>query len=128
MTMLADFRTYAAPAIRPAYDLLLRTRNYELVPTWAGQPGRKRAVSFRRAGSSARYYSFIVNRNWLLFYIRSPAWCREWDSQGPALTKRFGDDFWPNARGEWHMRIRTTDEVGFIVARSRETPYPIDLN
>lgn len=117
--------------VREAFDVLLTVENFEIVPRWAAWHGtgygQKKSVSFCPPDSSSRIYSFTVNRHWLLFYIRNPGWCDEWQDQLPALADRFKADFSQNPKGEWRARVRNVDEALFIVELSNQTPRRIRL-
>ena len=130
--MLSAMRSYIKDdGVREAFDLLLTVKNFEIVPRWAWQGGtgygQKKSVSFCQPGNSSRIYSFTVNQHWLLFYIRNPGWCDEWQDQLPALADRFEADFSQNPKGEWRAKVRNVDEALFIVELSKQTPLRIRL-
>ena len=118
--------------VRAAFDLLLTVENFNLVPrcaAWDGTGyGQKKSVGFYSPTSSRKIYSFTVNQHWLLFYIRNPGWCDEWDEQLTALKERFKrGDVGQNPRGEWRARVRTEDEARFIVELSTRTRHRLRL-
>ena len=130
--MFTEMREYIRDdGAREAFDLLLTVENFETVPRWAARQGtgygQKKSVTFRQPNNGSRMYSFTVNRSWLLFYIRNPGWCDEWNEQLPALAERFKADQSQNPGGEWRARVRNVDEVLFIVELSKQTPRPIRL-
>ena len=131
--VLSAMRAYIQDdGVREAFDLLLTVKNFDVVPRWAAQQGtgcgQKKSVSFSRPDNGRRIYSFTVNQHWLLFYIRNPGWCDEWDDQLPALADRFKADFGQNPRGEWCAKVRKADEARFIVELSEDTPRRIRLD
>ena len=74
--LFENFRSYireSAGDVRAAYDWLLSRPRFQLVPRWSGptpsgKPQHKRSVAFTRpGGTKGGYYSFIVNRESLLF-------------------------------------------------------------
>ena len=79
--LFENFRSYIredAGDVRAAYDRLLSDPAFTLVP----RRSVIRSVAFTRPGApKGGYYSFIVNRGWLLFYIRRPALCEAWTGQ-----------------------------------------------
>ena len=111
---------------RAAYDRFLHRPLFELLPRWAGKPGTKRSVSFTRSGKpKGGYYSFIVNRGSLLFYVRKPALCEAWTRQRAELQDHFGGRFRENPAGEWTVDVRTVDDVHYLETASCRTPYPM---
>ena len=122
--LLQSFRNHIAgdaPEVRAAYDRFLSNPVFDLVPTET-----KRSVRFTRSGEpKGGYYSFIVNRRSLLFYIRQPAWCEQWTRQRDALADFFKDRFRENEAGEWTLPVLTVDDVELLEDASRQTPYPL---
>ena len=125
--MFGLFRDHIqAQDVRAAYDYFHQEPLFGLVPKWSGKPSGKRSVAFTRSGEPrGGYYSFIVNRSHLRFYIRKPAWCDEWSDQRDALETRFGERFSENTGGEWCVDVTSVNDVRFLESLSRSTPYPL---
>ena len=126
-TMFEHFRDHIqAEHVRAAYDHFLWKPHFALIPKWSGKPSGKRSVAFTRSGEpKGGYYSFIVNRSHLRFYIRKPAWCDEWTEQQDALEARFRERFVDNTGGEWCVDVYSIDDVQFLETLSKNTPYPL---
>ena len=122
-SVFENFRNHIrAEAVRAAHDRFLLTEQFALVPNWSGKSGGKRSVGFTRAGEPrGGYYSFIVNRTSLLFYVRKPAWYDEWNNQQRALSEWFAD-LRQKESGEWTVRVSTIADVRFLEDLSRNTP------
>ena len=129
--LFENFRNYIredAGDVRAAYDRFLSSPQFRLVPRWSGptppgKPQHKRSVAFTRPGGTQRgYYSFIVNLDWLLFYLHRPA---EWTDQRSALVEWFRERFNSNPAGEWKIRILSATDVQFLEALSANTPWPL---
>ena len=58
-------------------------------------------------------FSFIVNRNWLLFYFRAPS-VRSAKYAFAELKNQFIESN-ENNRGEWTVRLRTVDDARKLV-------------
>ena len=125
--MFEHFRVHIqADSVRAAYNHFLGTPFFTLIPKWSGKPSGKRGVAFTRSGEpSGGYYSFIVNRSHLRFYIREPAWCDEWSDQRGALEARFRERFVENTAGEWCVDVQSINDVQFLETLSKNTPYPL---
>ena len=123
--LFEDFRSYIgedAGDVRAAYDRFLSDPAFTLVPRRSAM----RSVAFTRPGGpKGGYYSFIVNRGWLLFYIRRPALCEAWTGQRSALSARFDERFRENPAGEWTFQVWTVEDVRSLEALSNGTPYPL---
>ena len=93
-----------AQDVRAAYDCFLQKPFLSLVPKWSGKPSGKRSVAFSRSGEPrGGYYSFIVNRSHLRFYIRKPRGATNGTSSGTRSKRTSGNASarTPAANGAW---------------------------
>ena len=108
-----------------------RSKGYEVtldapLDFFPGYRADLRSVSFTRSGKpKGGYYSFIVNRGSLLFYVRRPALCEAWTRQRAELQDHFGGRYRENPAGEWTVDVRTVDDVHYLETASCRTPYPM---
>ena len=114
--------------VRAAFRALLATDRFDIYPNRT-----KPAVNFRDGVLPRRDpipYAFIVNKEWLTFYIRKDAF-ESWQPFEHALTDRYGVRFDPtqwksNEREpEWRVRLACVDDVEFLYRLCPATPYPL---
>ena len=107
--------------VRAAFRALLATDRYDIYPNRT-----KRAVSFLDGVLPRRDpipYAFIVNKEWLTFYIRKVAF-GSWQPFKHAFDVRF--ELKSNEReSEWHVRLACVDDVEFLYRLCPATPYPL---
>lgn len=83
--------------------------NYKCQIQWKGEV---RDFRFHDEGG-AQEFSFIVNKNWILFYFRPPA-----VSSGRYVSKdlkNLFDSFAENSAGEWMVRLRSIADVERLI-------------
>jgi hypothetical protein len=105
--ILAEHRAYLREeSARTALDELVRAaiemRDYEAQPGWHGE---MRDFGYYDSASGERPFAFIVNRQDLLFYVRT-AELRRVAGGFDALKRQFPTAS-ENSRGEWTVRIAT---------------------
>lgn len=109
--ILAEHRAYLREdSAKDAFDTLVATAiempAYETAPGWHGEI---RDFRYDDTATGERPFASIVNRNDLLFYVRS-AGLRKVRGGFDALKNQFGSAS-ENSRGEWTVRIPSTEEA-----------------
>ena len=114
--------------VRDAFHALLATARYNIYPN-----RKKPAVNFRDGVLPRRDpipYAFIVNSEWLLFYIREVAF-ESWQPFEHKLKERY-DEFDPDqwksntpSTPQWTVKLACVDDVEFLYRLCPATPYPL---
>ena len=110
-SILADHRGYLREdSAREAFDAMVATaiemRAYDTSPGWHGDI---RDFRYDDRASGERPFAFIVNRNDLLFYVRSAGLKRV--PGGFAALKNQFPTASENPRGEWTVRIASREDA-----------------
>jgi hypothetical protein len=115
---------------KEAFDILVAAgiamQAYETEAAWQGEV---RIFKYVELASGERPFAFIANQKDLLFYVRA-AGLRLVPDGFSALKKRFNTAT-ENKRGEWTLRIASTDEaerlVALLFSQHIASEYPGDI-
>jgi hypothetical protein len=95
---------------KEAFDALVRVAidspHYAVAPAWRGEI---RDFRYFDAAAEEQPFAFIINRGYLLFYVRSTGLKRVPGGFG-ALATQFAS-IKENSRGEWTVRIASMDDA-----------------
>ena len=120
-------RYIARDEVKCAFRALLDTDRYHIYPNLM-----KPAVNFRDGvlPLDPIPYAFIVNKQWLNFYVRKPAF-DSWQPHMHVMMARYGASFDPAQRKsnegtpEWRIRLACVDDVEFLYGVCPAVPYPL---
>lgn len=117
MLATQDFRLYpewstaiASDCARAAFHYLVgiaaSSTRFVCHAEWKGEV---RDFRFVEISSGGQPYSFITNRDWLLFYFRLPA--RRSGRHSRDSIARLFDSFHENTAGEWTIRLESVADI-----------------